>query len=271
MHAIHMPTNRWQAFLIHLGISALLYVVLLYLIVFHWYPQPYFAADGGWQGVQLITGVDLVLGPMLTLMVYRRGKPGLKFDLALIAAFQAVALVWGTWLVYGQRTAAVVFASGRFNTLSAEQIVDAGERAMRMVSESATRPPYMLVRMPTNNKEELKLIFETVQSGIPLTLHGERYEYISADNRTVILDSAIDIERRVADFDDDRAELDAFLARHGGQTADYAFVPLACRYRFLLLALNRKNGAVVDSLDIRPKVQTTPPPEPRGKAEQPKP
>ena len=43
-----VPLSRWQAAAIHLGLSAILFVVLLYLIVFFWYPQPYFAADGGW-------------------------------------------------------------------------------------------------------------------------------------------------------------------------------------------------------------------------------
>jgi len=57
------PQNRWQAFLIHLGISTVIFLILLYFIVFHWYPHPFFAKGGGWQGVRLITGVDLVLGP----------------------------------------------------------------------------------------------------------------------------------------------------------------------------------------------------------------
>ena len=55
--------TRIQAFLIHLGISAVIYAGLLYLIIFIWYPQPYFTADGGWQGIRLVTGIDMVLGP----------------------------------------------------------------------------------------------------------------------------------------------------------------------------------------------------------------
>lgn len=254
-----MPANRWQAFLIHLGICAVLFVVLLYLIVFHWYPQPYFAADGGWQGIQIITGVDLILGPVLTLMVYRRGKRELKSDLALIAAFQTVALVWGTWLVYDQRTAAVVYSSKRFQTLTIDQVKDAGERAVRMVSEATTHPPYIVVPMPTDKKERLKLVAEATQTRIPLTLRGDRYEFIDANNRTSILESGIDVERRVEGNVEDRAALEAFLAKYGGRSDDYAFVPLSCRYRFLLLALNRKDGTVVGALNIRPTVRFTPP------------
>lgn len=271
MHTIRMPTSRWQAFLIHLGFSAVLYIVLLYLIVFHWYPQPYFAADGGWEGVQIITGVDLVLGPVLTLLVYRAGKRGLKFDLTLIATLQIAALIWGTWLVYGQRTAAVVFASARFSTLSAEQVVDAGERAMQLVAESTTRPPYLMVPIPADKKEYTKLIGQAMASGIPLAMRGELFQPINADNRKQILDAGIDIERRVEGLADDREKLDEFLAKHGGRAEDYAFVPLSCRYRFLLLALNRKDASVVDALDIRPARRFAPEPENKDKPESSKP
>ena len=254
-----MPTTRWQALLIHLGVCAALYVVLLYLIVFHWYPQPYFAADGGWLGVQIITGVDLVLGPLLTFLVYRRGKRGLKFDLALIAVVQTAALVWGTWLVYDQRTAAVVYSSGRFQTLNSDQVVDSGERGVQVVSEATTRPPYIFVRMPTDKMERIKITSRAANSGVPLSMLGDRYELLDSENRMEILASALDIERLVEGNAEDRAELDAFLAKHGGGSDDYAFVTLSCRYRFHLLALNRKDGAVVDALDIRPTVRLAPP------------
>ena len=38
--------------------------------------------------------VDVVLGPGLTLMVFKPGKPGLKFDMAAIVVLQMVALSW---------------------------------------------------------------------------------------------------------------------------------------------------------------------------------
>lgn len=76
--------NRYQAFAIHLGLSFLIFIVLASLIVFYWYPGFLFATDGGWQGIRLIAGVDLVIGPCLTLLLYKRGKPGLKFDMMCV-------------------------------------------------------------------------------------------------------------------------------------------------------------------------------------------
>ncbi len=73
--------NRWKAFAIHMGASLLLFLGLLLIIINVWFPGILFSIDGGWDGLKILLGVDLVLGPLLTLLVYKAGKPGLKFDL----------------------------------------------------------------------------------------------------------------------------------------------------------------------------------------------
>jgi hypothetical protein len=70
--------NRFPAFGIHLGLSFVIFVVLAYLVIFVWYPSFFFDTDSGWRGMQIIVGIDLVLGPMLTLVVFKAGKPELK-------------------------------------------------------------------------------------------------------------------------------------------------------------------------------------------------
>ncbi len=250
--------TRWKASLIHLGLSAVSYVALLYLIVFLWYPQPYFAADGGWEGVRLITGVDLVLGPLLTLIVFKSGKPGLRRDLALIGLLQTVALVWGTWLVYDQRIAMVTYADGSFYTLNSEQVLDAGGQAPAVALQSSSTPPYAFVRLPANARERQELRLKTLFSAKPVHQLGERYELLGESNLPEVLKSGVDIGKYTAASEQNRDYLERFLARHGGATHDYAFLPLRCRYQELLLALRRTDGSVVDTLDIDPSKPATP-------------
>ena len=66
--------HKLRAFSIHFLISLAIFAVLLFLILFHWYPMPWFPIDGGWQGVRIMIGVDLVLGPVLTFMVFNPAK-----------------------------------------------------------------------------------------------------------------------------------------------------------------------------------------------------
>jgi hypothetical protein len=249
-----MSLNRWQAFLIHLGLSAVIYVVLLYLIVFVWYPQPYFSADGGWQGVRLITGVDLVLGPLLTLIVFKAGKPGLKRDLSIIALLQAAALVWGTWIVHDQRTVMVTYAAGNFYAINGEEVRNAGGKAPAIAAQAPHSPAYALVRLPADEKERTRFIMQTILSGRPLQQLGERYEPLDAKTLPEVLSGSQDIHNYIKMSEQNGATVDRFIAEHGGTVADYAFFPLFCRYRSLLLVLHRKDGSVAGKLDIRPLV-----------------
>lgn len=84
-----------------------------------WFPGELFFIDGGWQGLKIVALIDLVLGPMLTLVLYKPGKPSLVFDMSCVAAFQILALAYGFYATYHQRTVAVVFADRNFTTLSA--------------------------------------------------------------------------------------------------------------------------------------------------------
>src|ERR1700741_1219082 len=112
--------SRYKVFLVHLGISLPIFGLLAYLVVKVWYPDFFFYTDGGWQGLRLLLGVDLVLGPLLTLIVYRAGKPGLRFDLSMIGLVRATCLLIGVWIVRDQRPLAIVYVDGAFYTVCAQ-------------------------------------------------------------------------------------------------------------------------------------------------------
>lgn len=252
--------TRWKASLIHLGLSAIIYVPLLYLIVFQWYPQPYFAIDGGWQGLRIITGVDLVLGPLLTLIVFKSGKPGLRRDLTLIGLVQTVALAWGISLVYDQRTAMVTYADGSFHTLNSEQVANAGGKAPSIAEQSPSTPPYAFVRMPADRRERFEIRMQALNAGTTTHQLGERYEMLGETNLKEVLKDGLKIERYPAVSEQNRKNLERFLMQHGGTNQDYAFLPLRGRYQELMLVLRRTDGSIVDTLDINPSKTIIPTP-----------
>ena len=101
--------NRYQACLTHFGISLILFLFLLSIIIFVWYPGDLIHA-GGWQGIKIVAGVDLVLGPLLTLVIYNPMKKSLPFDLFVIAMIQISALGYGVWNVYNEKPEALVLS-----------------------------------------------------------------------------------------------------------------------------------------------------------------
>jgi hypothetical protein len=114
----YKPKNRWQAFMVHLLCSIVILSLLVCVIRFFWYPGFLFWADGGLQGLKLITVVDITTGPFLTLLVYKIDKKSLVFDLSCIVILQLSCLAGGMWAVGSTRPAAVVYAAGGYATVN---------------------------------------------------------------------------------------------------------------------------------------------------------
>lgn len=113
--------SRWSAFAIHLAISTVILLVLLAIIFFYWFPHDLIYA-GGIGGLKILGGVDIILGPLLTLIVFKVGKKSLKFDLTVIALFQITCLCIGLWLIYNQRPLAQIVIDDGVHLLSASEL-----------------------------------------------------------------------------------------------------------------------------------------------------
>lgn len=111
--------NRYQAFAVHMAISLVIFFILLVCITQYWYPGILFDTGNGWKAIGMIVGIDLVLGPLLTLIVFNHNKSSLKFDLAIIALVQTAALAYGTWTIHQTRPIALAFINNNFNTIYA--------------------------------------------------------------------------------------------------------------------------------------------------------
>ena len=117
--------NRYQAFAVHMAISLVIFFILLVCITQYWYPGILFDTGNGWKAIGMIVGIDLVLGPLLTLIVFNHNKSSLKFDLAIIALMQTAALVYGTWTIHQTRPVALAFVNSSFITIFANSNLSA--------------------------------------------------------------------------------------------------------------------------------------------------
>lgn len=174
------PQNRWQAFAVHIGISAVIFIALAAIIVFVWYPGFLFQTDGGWQGIRLVAGVDFVIGPVLTLIVYKLGKPRLKMDLTLIGLLQIACLTYGMWLVYQQRPLAVIYADERFYTMSegtfAMNEMDIAD--IPMINDGK-KPVWIFVDLPEEKEARSKMRINQLKEGL---VHTRTAAYLPYKN-----------------------------------------------------------------------------------------
>jgi hypothetical protein len=114
--------TRWRAAGLHLLVSAGLVSVVLLLVGLVWYPFPFFWISGVWFVLTLMVLVDVCLGPLLTAVVFKPGKKGLKMDLMIIFTVQILALLYATHTLYKGRIAFLVFDGRIFNVMSAKDV-----------------------------------------------------------------------------------------------------------------------------------------------------
>ena len=105
---------RIKAFLIHGLVSISVALLVIGLVFFIWYPSPLAKAVGVTHIFLMMLVIDVILGPLLTLLVYKQGKKTLLFDLTIIVVLQVSALCYGLWTVYQGKPAWLVFNADRF-------------------------------------------------------------------------------------------------------------------------------------------------------------
>ena len=102
-------TKRKKFFLSHLIISISLALLVIGLVFFIWYPSPLATAVGVTHIFLMMLAIDVIVGPLLGLLVYREGKKTLKFDLGVIIVLQISALCYDLYSIEQGRPAWITY------------------------------------------------------------------------------------------------------------------------------------------------------------------
>ncbi|RYD14056.1 MAG: hypothetical protein EOP90_15160 [Lysobacteraceae bacterium] len=244
--------SRWKAAGLHLSISALIGLITAALVFGVWFPPPYSHAAGADRLILLLLGVDIVVGPLLTLIVYRHGKWGMRFDLWVIALLQAGAFLYGMSVVLGSRPVFVVGAIDRFMLVPADALDDEdlaqGSRP-EFRRRSWTGPIVVNALRPDDRSERSDLLFSGV-GGKDIELFPKYYaDY--ATHAKPLLERAHPLSM-LMEKPGARAAVEAWLADEGRSADDTVWLPLVGRDADMSVLLDRKDGRVLDALAIDP-------------------
>jgi len=161
--------NLWRrkffAFGIHFSITAVLGAIAAALIFVVWFPHPFATMIGGTELFMLVVGCDLVLGPLLSLVVYdpRKTRRALIVDYSVIGLVQLGTLIYGVYIVAGTRPAEVAFSRDRLEVVTARDISDAELAAARLPEYrtlSLTGPRYVSIQVPKEDQQDA--LFQSV-------------------------------------------------------------------------------------------------------------
>jgi hypothetical protein len=240
---------RLRAAAIHFALSLTAVGVLVWLMLQFWYPQPYFRADGGWRVLRIIVLVDVVLGPLLTFVVFNRAKRELVRDLAVIAVIQVVAFGYGAVTMYQYRPVFLAAVEQTLYTVNWPELerVTQDLATVRSLAAGQTTPVMADIKLPASTAERERMWFTAAQQGILPPHQAARYAAMTPERMTTLLDPGVDIDSMAKGDADIAAELARVMKSHPNiPRAQMAFVPLNGRFELIMLVFDRETRRVID-------------------------
>jgi hypothetical protein len=244
---------RISAALIHLSISATIAFLVFLAIYFVWYPHVLFEGAGGKELFLLIVGVDVTVGPLATLVIYKPGKWGLKFDLVCIAIVQLSALVYGVHVMFEARPVYIAFVVDRFAIVRANGFppgaLEKGH-AKGYDDLSWTGPKFVGVKLPTNPDEQFKVMI----SGFGGT-DAEYYPqyYVPYDDvRKFVQAAGLPLATLRKRNPERLADIDAAVLSTGHKEDDLRFLPMRSDKKDLTVFVDKATGDVLKITSLVP-------------------
>jgi hypothetical protein len=245
--------SRYRAATVHLLISAGIAALVLLIMLALWYPPPLFRAMGGSELIMLIVGVDVCIGPLITLIIFDTRKKELMFDLAVVAVLQLAALGYGAYAMYWGRPVFTVFtADPGFVVVPAVEI-DAKNLAKGSREEyrtlSLTGPRLVATKEPTDIEARNDIVFLSI-GGMGIQDMPQHYVPYDEMRREVLKASRPLADLRLAGGD--RERLDRYLARSGRKAETLRCLPVRTKFDMLTAVVDAGSGDLIDILDVKP-------------------
>jgi len=205
-------------------LSAAIAATTVAFMLMVWYPWPLFEVAGGSRLLLILTGVDVTLGPLITLIVFKSGKKGMKFDLTCIALAQIAALAYGIHTMYLARPVYIAFTVDAFDLVTAKDL-DPQDLERATLPEfkhlPLGRPQYIGVAGPKDAEGKTKLV-EMLMKGKDLHMLPQYYvpyakEAQDALNHAKSLDA---LSKRAPDI------LGDYLSASGRSESTVRYLPL---------------------------------------------
>lgn len=239
---------RVKYFFSHLLISLVIAGASLFLIFKIWYPTPLHIALGVGGLAIMLLAIDVILGPLLTLVLAKEGKKGLKTDLIIIGIIQLSALFYGLYSIDKGRPVAIAFDVNRFEPVLKHSIQgDNNKNIIQEYAQAQQRAIPVVAIRPAKDEQELA---ERMQKELELNI-------LSSSDPTLYQDMAQSIDiiqtemKPIVDLVkfNNKELVDPVLVQY--PQAD-GFLPIVGATKTLTVLVDTKNKSFVAVVDLRP-------------------
>lgn len=245
---MHLKTlSRAQAAGVHLACSTVLAGLIAWLVFGVWYPWPYNRLSGGAALFTLLVVVDVVLGPVLTLVVFNTKKPHreLRRDLSIIVLLQLAAMAYGLHAMAVARPAVLALEVDRFRTVPAMSVLESelARAPEQLRSISWTGPRIVSTRAPDAGEKADAIMLAL--SGVDLGMRPSFWLPWDGNARAAAKAAA----RPAAELASHGAEQARVLAQAAAEIGrpleQLGYIPILARATAAIALVDRSSGEVL--------------------------
>lgn len=241
-------SKRLKFFLCHFSISILIVFAVMGLVFFVWYPLPLAKAVGVTHIFLMMLTIDVIIGPLLSLLVYKEGKKSLKFDLMVIIIIQLSALCYGIYSIEQGRPAWLVYNVDRIELVRKNEIIQGDFKNIQPQFQQSSwlKPQYVATDFSKDTQQRSEEMFAEVFNGISIAQRPERYIELSRATKQ--------IQQRVLPL----KELEQYnsTAKVGKTLARYpkadGWLPLKANVVDMVVLINKETAEIIKIVDLRP-------------------
>ena len=245
--------DKLKAATIHLLLSAIVIGSFLLLVYFIWYPYPFYITEGLSHITLILLGVDLVLGPVMTLVLYKKGKKYLLFDLAIVIAIQFSAFIYGAMTIAEGRPVYIVFATDVYKTVP-PAMIDINTLKDKSLNYSLfSKPIYIYATAPKDPKKREELMWSTLEGGKDIELLPQYYQSYQ-ENFSAITQKkgSYNYNKKLKTESILNKQLRTALKKQNLKKEQIGLFPLFGNEKKVIAIVNMENGNIVDFLNTAP-------------------
>lgn len=239
---------RLRYFLTHLLISAVIASMSLGLVLGVWYEIPLAQAVGVGKVIIILLCIDVILGPLLTLIVAKENKTSLKFDLIVIALLQFLALSYGLYTVSLGKPVWIVFDQVRFELVQKHMVMRESQEkiAPQYQKESWFKPQWVAVRESKNAKEQNDWLTLELTEAISPAMRPVLYTSLS-ENMNRVLEKKISLDdlKKFNELEQVQKILEKYSNADG-------YLPLKASEIDMVVLVDSKDKNFIQIVDLRP-------------------
>ncbi len=245
--------ERVYAFGCHLLFSTCVALLSAALVFWVWYPGLLAYASGVQNIFLLLLVVDVILGPVITLIIFNRQKKELKRDLAIIVIVQVAAMLYGLHTVFIARPVYIAFTLERFDVVYANQI-SSENLAQAIRPEYRTLPlfgpKFIAAPLPDDLKAREAIVMGAILGNGDDVQEMPQYYVPYSEQKGQVLKSIKPLSTLKL-FNKSRLQtVDALIYKYATRHVDVGYLLVKGKINDLTAIINQSSGEILEMTDL---------------------